>query len=258
MEVDFKALSANGMNCVMRACSNGDLDRLKYLLSKGGSLDVLDVSGKGCLHHAATGNHFEVVKYLLDRGMNPNQPDLDRHETPFHSACSWKVKPELIQLFLDAKCDVDVVSKTGLTPFMRCCWHAKIPAIKLLLDAGRNWELKNKSGRTGLDIAWSGNRRVFGWLTRFLEMLERSIENCKKAAIAILCTGKSKEVAKYLNNDVLRIIAKEIWATRRQKVWREDEMRKRLNRGRRKNIARKLQFQLTTLRKRPKMEKIGK
>ena len=61
--IDFEAVDVYGMNCVMVACKEGDLERLKYLISKGGSLDAVDKKGRSCLHISCYENHVDIVKY---------------------------------------------------------------------------------------------------------------------------------------------------------------------------------------------------
>ena len=93
----------------------------------------------------------------------------------------------------------------------------------MLLDAGSDWRLKDKDGETGLDARkYNENEEVSDWLEEYLKNLEMSIENCKTATINVLCVGKRKEEMKTLklNKDVLNIIAKMLWETRREvEVW---------------------------------------
>ena len=120
--IDFKAVDDDGWNCLMLACERGDLDRLKYLMDKGGSLAVFDDSGNSCLHIACVGKHFDVVKYLLDEGMDVNILD-DGNFSPLHYACVMGPKLNILEILLREGAEVKARNKYGHTPFMCLCHY---------------------------------------------------------------------------------------------------------------------------------------
>ena len=222
--IDFKAVNKYGRNCVMVACSKGDLNRLKELMKKGGSLDVVDNSELSCLHHACRGHNVDVTQYLLEEGM-----DVDVNERSnigyscLHYACFRPiVSLDILEMLLNAGADVNAQNNSGTTPFMLICMYGGSEAIKMILDGGADWRMKNKGGENGLDFARSYNKKEVKWLEEYINKLEKSEENCKTATITVLCVGKRKEEMKTLklNKDVISIIAKMLWETRREvEVW---------------------------------------
>jgi ankyrin repeat protein len=51
----------------MRACYNGGLDVVKYLVEdKNVMLDIVNKNGENCLQAAVRGSQKDVVKYLCD------------------------------------------------------------------------------------------------------------------------------------------------------------------------------------------------
>ena len=222
--IDFKAVDHRGRNCVMEACNKGDLDRIKYLIEKGGSLDVVDNNECSCLHIACRRKHVDVVKYLLDEGIDANVED-NTNDSCLHFACYGfsHASIYILEMLLNAGADVNAHNTSGSTPFMYLCMYGTSSAIKVLLDAGADWRVPDNFDEFGIDYARSCNEKeVVIWLEEYIKGLEKSIENCKTATITVLCVGKRKEEMKTLNlnKDVVNIIAKMLWKTRREvEVW---------------------------------------
>lgn len=59
------------------AAQDGDLERVRDLLTRGYDVNAFDDLGKTPLHYAAGADRFEVARYLLERGANVNA-----HHTP--------------------------------------------------------------------------------------------------------------------------------------------------------------------------------
>ena len=129
----------------------------------------------------------------------------------------------ILEMLLEAGADTSALDSYGNTPFMCICGHASIRILKLLLEAGSDCRVKNKFGKTGLDRARANNKKESAvWLEEYMNKLEKSIENCKTAVIIVLCVGKRKEEMKSLNmnKDIIYIIAKMLWRTRREvEIW---------------------------------------
>ena len=222
-EIDFEATDNVGRNCVILACREGDLKKLKYFVERGGCLDAVDNHGSSCLYNACYSRPIDVVRYLLDKGADPKQSNINGF-APLHGACCGNVKIEILEMLLNAGAHINAQSRSGNTPFSYVCWYGDEAEVKWMLDEGADWRLKNKKGQTGLVLAQQYHKRkdVAIWLEEYLNKLEISIENCKTATINVLCVGKRKEEMKTLNlnKDVINIIAKMLWKTRREvEVW---------------------------------------
>ena len=73
---DVNAKDDNGETALMRACANGKLEIVKYLISKGADVNAKITVGphKGltALIGASMRGHLEVVKYLVSKGADVN------------------------------------------------------------------------------------------------------------------------------------------------------------------------------------------
>jgi ankyrin repeat protein len=57
------------------AAQDGDLQRVKELISDGHPLDIIDEAGKTPLHYAVENENFEVSKSLIEAGADVNAHD---------------------------------------------------------------------------------------------------------------------------------------------------------------------------------------
>jgi ankyrin repeat protein len=64
--LDINKLDFNGMNALMKACQNGHLICVKYLIEVlKADMKMKDYEGWNCLHFAASKGHWAVVEYLV-------------------------------------------------------------------------------------------------------------------------------------------------------------------------------------------------
>ncbi|XP_030076066.1 tonsoku-like protein [Microcaecilia unicolor] len=71
-----------------RACIDGNLKQVQYVMEKGHPLNPRDYCGWTPLHEACNHGHLEIVQYLLEHGANINDPGgpLCEGITPLHDA----------------------------------------------------------------------------------------------------------------------------------------------------------------------------
>ncbi|GAA6036876.1 hypothetical protein JCM8097_006327 [Rhodosporidiobolus ruineniae] len=181
-------------NLIATACSNGDLDRLKSLISSNASEDGPSVftlvnqasphTGLAPIHLAAQRGHVEVVQWLVEEaGAMPELEDLEGETalhkaadldvvrtlisrgvdidaadadgwTPLHVAAS-KGRLEISRLLLDAGASVDQQSKRGYTALQNAAVKGRLPLVHFLLKQGANPLLRNTYGETAFDLAAS-------------------------------------------------------------------------------------------------------
>ena len=96
-DIDIQEPNEFGMSPLHRAASNGHLDIVKYLISKGANPNIDDTFGNTAIHHALlmkdpvnyhvynldltepshlTESHIETVKFLASICKNPNKPNV--------------------------------------------------------------------------------------------------------------------------------------------------------------------------------------
>lgn len=135
-----------GVTPIMMAVKHGPIESIKYLLSKGLSINGIDSSGNTPLHLAIESENFVNVRWLLSR---PEAKTFINRKnnlglTPLHTGIS--VLPvSLYQKLLSLADNIDVQDITGLTPYAYVASNnlfskkAKANTI-LLLEAGANPE----------------------------------------------------------------------------------------------------------------------
>lgn len=62
----------HGESAIHLSCGLGQLDALKFLVKKGGSLDATDGQGDTPLHWAARQGHAHIIAYLVEQGAQIN------------------------------------------------------------------------------------------------------------------------------------------------------------------------------------------
>ena len=83
------------------AAEDGDLARVKELVSSGSDVTIFDEIGYTPFHYAVKKEHFEVAKYFLDLGVDINIHDEEQiGETPLGAVaetCSYKMVKFLLE-----------------------------------------------------------------------------------------------------------------------------------------------------------------
>ncbi|XP_048831578.1 tonsoku-like protein [Brienomyrus brachyistius] len=146
-----------GETCLHRACIDGNLKQVHFLVEQGHPINPRDYCGWTPLHEACNHGHLEVVAVLLDRGANVNDSGgpLCEGVTPLHDALG--------------------------------CGH--FPVARLLLERGASAVLRDAKGLTPLDCLrkW--------WRTYSRELDQETRDECAvmerrlKAAMATACTA---------------------------------------------------------------------
>lgn len=158
----------NGVSLLQWCAYYGDVSAMRYLLSKGTTLDPL---GQNLgLNAAAFHGHWRLCQFLIEQGADVNQPDSDTGETPLHSALcnSDRVVYDLVvRVLLDHGANVNASTKKdaetgafmrdsktkGETPLHRAAAFGSEETIKLLLDAGAKLETRDAYGDSPLGWA---------------------------------------------------------------------------------------------------------
>ncbi len=125
MYIEEKGIDVNspseklGVTALMRAAgSKNGLDTVKYLLSKGASVNAKDNNGSTAINFAATMGRLEIIQTLIEAGAEINNKT-DSGSTPLHQATFWK--------------------------------HYFV--IEYLIKSGADLAVKDNKGNTALDIA---------------------------------------------------------------------------------------------------------
>ncbi|XP_069141288.1 uncharacterized protein [Argopecten irradians] len=98
-------------DCLHGACFSGNLEVVKFVLSKGVSTHVVDAGGRTPLIIACQTGSYDVVRLLLSYGADANQ-EQDSFGTPLHYAC-WNGDTELVRVLLENGAKSNVVTYGG-------------------------------------------------------------------------------------------------------------------------------------------------
>ncbi len=146
----------------------GDVSAIKFLLSKGASLDSLgdnlDLNG-ACFH-----GHWRLCEYLVEMGADVNKPLPESNESPLHAALCKADRPaydHVVRVLLahgaNPNCATRPNAETGgfmrdartkgETPLHRAAAFGTEASIELLIDAGAAKDARDMNGDSPLSWA---------------------------------------------------------------------------------------------------------
>ncbi|KAK6167942.1 hypothetical protein SNE40_021864 [Patella caerulea] len=126
------------------------VEKLKFLSSKGGKLDVVDNNNNSLLHISCGQSITETVKYLVNEiGVDMNHKNRNGF-TPAMSSATSNVNPVDKLKFLSSKgCKLDAVDNEGRTLLHHSCRCGTLATVKYLVNKIRfDVNKKDRSGVT--------------------------------------------------------------------------------------------------------------
>ena len=148
--------SAKVVKSLHQAVADGDVERVKLLISKGADVNAKDEEEQTPLHHATRAANTEVVQLLVEAGADVNAKD-NRGRTPLRLA--GRYEPDTVRLLIEAGADVNVKYNRGMTPLHRVLNYenryidGQRDLAKLLVAKGADVNSTDKYGRTPLHLA---------------------------------------------------------------------------------------------------------
>jgi ankyrin repeat protein len=162
----------NGVSLILQCDYYGDVSAIRFLLSRGESLDSLGENFN--LIRASFHSHWRLCKFLLEQGADVNHAAADTGETPLHAALSKTdrvVYDRVLMVLLAHGANPNVATKPsvetgafmrdcrtkGETPLHRAAAFGEVETIRMLKDAGAIVDAKDANGETSLSWAsWYG------------------------------------------------------------------------------------------------------
>ncbi|PQJ72458.1 ankyrin repeat domain-containing protein [Polaribacter butkevichii] len=184
-----KEKNHDGANALLLVASHlKDFKLVKYLITKGASLDDKDAEGNGLFEYAAKGGNTQFLKILLDKGVDtgknamlfaskgsrnkqntletyqflekngikPNVVD-DNNRNPLHFIARNNKDLSIFKYFIDKGVSTNLQDKEGNSPFINAANSNSLEVVKLLSKDVKSINLKNNDGHTALTNAVGRN-----------------------------------------------------------------------------------------------------
>lgn len=147
-----RAEKAKDADLFLKAIKNGDIERIKKLISQGVDVNVKDKRGMTPLHQAAQYGQRQAAEVLIAKGANVNETDT-AGQIPLHIAAEFGSKwmPELL---LANGANIRATDVAGNTPLHVAAYCLEVSPkrdlLELLIARGADVNARNKAGQTPL------------------------------------------------------------------------------------------------------------
>lgn len=112
----------------------GDLERIRFLLSKGADVNARDGLGQYLIHIAAEQRDMDVIAELLDEGADIEARDNDGWTPLMHAAAQDNVPA--VQLLASRKANINATTPDGYSALAYALADGRFAAAKALIDVG--------------------------------------------------------------------------------------------------------------------------
>ena len=159
------AIDATSQNPLIESCTLHNLDVVRFLISHGANVNIIDYYGHTCLSVACRNGFDDIVELLLDHGADINLVrDIYRY-TPFILAIMHG-RVSTVKLLLDRGASVH--RKGNAVPLLVASQHGQVGVARLLLERGADVQ-EARYGTTPLiaAAAYPKDRGMIGLLLEY-------------------------------------------------------------------------------------------
>ncbi|RSL87744.1 hypothetical protein CDV31_016207 [Fusarium ambrosium] len=152
--VDVHATDGLGMTALHRACVEGNLSHVRFLLDMGSKTDLKDATKSTPLHHSVLRGLDNVVDLLASRVSQAGGLDHqdDKNNTALILATMLK-KHKMVESLLHYGASCDVKGQDGLTALHRAANLGFSDGLKIMVTKAGNIDLADSEGYTALHHA---------------------------------------------------------------------------------------------------------
>ena len=143
-----------------KAATEGDIEQIESLISKGVDVNVKNEDGSTPLHTAAYFGQKEAAQILITKGANVGAKNASG-QTPLHIAAAFGGK-RVPELLLANGAQINARDNSGDTPLHVAAGlrHDRSALLQLLLEKGADINARNDKGQTPLHSAAIGRRNT--------------------------------------------------------------------------------------------------
>ena len=128
---------------LMHASAYGHIEIIKFLVKNGAKLDLKNIHGYTALIRACINNHTEVIKYLIEKDANVNIYDKEG-DSPLILA-SKLGNEEIIKMLINKKADIHHLNKKNQNCLLISSYYYYMPIVFFLILLGVDPEIKDKT-----------------------------------------------------------------------------------------------------------------
>ncbi|MFP3016488.1 MAG: ankyrin repeat domain-containing protein [Wolbachia sp.] len=133
---------------LLTAVQDGDLDKVKSLVSQNANVNTTDMYSWTPLHWAAFKDRLEIAKFLIEKNADIDAEDKGPYgKKPIHVAAENNSK-DIIELFLSKGVGINDTDKQGYTPLHYAAWRGRLEVAKFLIEEYANSIFKYNNGST--------------------------------------------------------------------------------------------------------------
>ena len=199
--------SADSTEDIYEACTSGNLQRVRFLVTSGAVKDIDEASAKEIdgalrtpLQIACYLGHLEVVKYLITEAKADPNRARKNGVSPLYTACGRGHLEVVKYLITEAKADVNKADNNGASPLHAACGGCHLEVVKYLItQAKADVKQAMNDGASPLYVAChQGHLEVVKYLITQAKADVKQAMNDGTSPLFIACQNGHPEVVKYL------------------------------------------------------------
>jgi ankyrin repeat protein len=189
----------------MLASLKGNLEMVKFLVSEGADVNMVNNNGGTALMAASEKGNLEIVKFLVSKGADVNA--VNNNGNTALMLASENGNLEMVKFLFSEGADVNAVNNIGNTALMNASMFGRLKVVQFLVSKGADVNMVNNNGRSALTITPDIH------IIRFLGKVSRQgyLQDFQRVARTAHQTASSRQaqLEKYtpLPGDVARRIA---------------------------------------------------
>ncbi len=155
----------------------GNLELMRFFISRGAEIDLRNHNGESALALAAWRGKMDAVRWLLERGARINAPA--RSWSPLHYAV-FGGHTAVAEYLLAQGADIDAQSTNGSSVLMMAVYEGHAELAKTLLARGARVDARNDWGDGALEWAMRNNRTDLARLVSDPETFQAAVNQPKE------------------------------------------------------------------------------